>query len=59
MIFSPNTEVFYNQLYGKINFICENYLIIELPAVTGRKPARLIVFPENYKRIELVKASTK
>lgn len=46
-------------MYGKIDFICESYLIIERTAVSGRKPARLIVYPENYKNIELIKESTK
>lgn len=59
MIFSLNTEVFYRQMYGKIDFICESYLIVELTAVSGRKPSRLIVYPENYKNIELIKESTK
>ena len=59
MIFSINTEVFYKQMYGRIDFICESYLIIELIAVSGRKPSRLIVYPVNYKNIELIKQSTK
>ena len=59
MIFSINTEVFYKQMYGRIDFICESYLIVELTAVSGRKPSRLIVYPVNYKNIELIKQSTK
>lgn len=59
MIFSLNTEVFYKQMYGKIDFICESYLIIQVAEVSGRKPSRMIIHPENYKNIELIKESTK
>lgn len=59
MIFSLNSEVIYNQMLGKIVFICENYLVVEFSAVDNRKAPKLLVFRENFKNIQLIKESLK
>jgi hypothetical protein len=59
MIFSENTQVIYKQLYGFIDFVCDSYVVIQVQPNVKRNPARLLVFRENYKEIEILKASTK
>jgi hypothetical protein len=59
MIFSEKTEVTYRGMYGVIDFICNSYVVIQLPPAQGLNPARLIVFREYYKEIEILKASNK
>lgn len=59
MIFSENTEVTYREMSGVIDFVCNSYVVLKLPSKPDRNPARLIVFRENYKDIQILKASNK
>jgi hypothetical protein len=60
MIFSEKTEVTYRGMFGIIDFICEKYIVLQIPAASANtNPARLIVFREYYKEIEILKASEK
>ena len=59
MIFSEQTEVTYNGMYGVIDFICDHYVVVKLTPKANTNPARLIVYRENYKQIQILKASTK
>ncbi len=60
MIFAENTQVIYKGTCGVIDFICDEYIVVKLPAAApDRNPPRLLVFRDNYKDIEIAKASTK
>jgi hypothetical protein len=59
MIFSEKTEVTYRGMFGVIDFVCDSYVVVQIPSVKNRNPARLIVFREYYKEIEILKASSK
>lgn len=52
MIFIEGMEVLYDNLSGVIDFIGQTYVVI---AITSPKnPARLLVYRENYKNIEVI-----
>lgn len=59
MSFAEGTKVIYKGKSGVIDFVCETYVVVRVPSVPGRNPARLLVFRYNYKDIEIAKASTK
>jgi hypothetical protein len=59
MIFSENTEVIYRDMFGVIDFICDQYVVLKLKPKEGYNPPRLIVFREYYKEIQIYKASEK
>lgn len=59
MIFSEGTEVTYSEMFGVVDFICDRYVVLKLNSKVNINPARLIVYRENYKQIQILKASTK
>jgi hypothetical protein len=59
MIFSEGTAVIYKEMYGVVDFVCDQYIVVQLPAQPNHNPARLLVFREQYKQITIQKASTK
>lgn len=59
MIFSEGTEVTYNGKCGVIDFVDESYVVVQFPPAPDRSPPRVLVFRENYKQLEIAKASTK
>lgn len=59
MSFAENTEVIYKGRYGVIDFVWSTYVVIKLLPAPDRNPPRVLVFPHNYKDIEIAKASTK
>lgn len=59
MIFSEQTEVIYNGMYGVVDFICDQYVVLKLNPKPNCNPPRLIVYRENYKQIQITKASDK
>ncbi len=59
MIFAENTQVIYKGMCGVIDFVCDNYVVVKLPAAPDRNPPRVLVFRHYYKDIEILKASTK
>lgn len=59
MIFSEGTEVIYKEMCGMIDFICDHYVVIKLNPKPNSNSARLIVYGENYKQIQILKASEK
>lgn len=59
MIFSEKTEVIYRGMFGVIDFVCDEYVVVRLPKRPNRNAPRLLVFRENYKQLEITKASTK
>jgi len=59
MIFAEGTAVIYKEMHGVIDFVCDNYVVIQLPAQVNRNSPRLLVYREYYKQITIPKASTK
>lgn len=58
-MFVEKEQVVYKGMCGVIAFICNEYVVVELPSKGQRKSPRLIVFPENYKNIICDRQSTK
>jgi len=54
-----NTKVTYEGINGVIDFVCDDYVVIELPAAEDRNSPRILVLRGNYKNIHIEKASTK
>jgi hypothetical protein len=59
MIFAEGTAVIYKEMYGVIDFVCDYYVVIQLPAQVNRNSPRLLVYREYYKQITISKSSTK
>lgn len=60
MIFSEGTQVIYNNMFGVIDFVCDNYVVIKTKAATNKNNCpRLLVFKEKQKEIQLLKESEK
>jgi hypothetical protein len=59
MIFSEGTAVIYKEMCGLIDFVCDQYVVIQLSPQPNRNSARLLVFREYYNQITIQKASTK
>ena len=59
MIFAEGTAVIYKGMCGVIDFVCDQYVVIQLPAQVNRNSPRLLVYREYYKQISIPKASTK
>lgn len=58
-MFVEKEQVVYKGMCGTIAFICNEYVVIELPPKKGRKPPRLLVFQESYENIITDKQSKK
>jgi hypothetical protein len=60
MIFSSGLEVFYKDLYGTVNFICDTYITITV--VKGKYPngdVNVLIYRKDWKEVRLVKESSK
>jgi len=58
--FYSGLEVRYNQHVGFIDFICEKYITICLKKFEERsRSVCLLIYPEQWKEIELLKQSDK
>lgn len=58
MIFAENMEVSYKGMCGVIGFICDSYVVVVVPPSNPRlNGARLLVYRENFKNIEVIKDS--
>ena len=59
MRFSRGNEVIYRQMNGVIDFVCDDYVVVEIPSDRDRNPARLLVLRHNYEQLQISKASMK
>jgi hypothetical protein len=59
MVFAEGAAVIYKEMFGVIDFVCDQYVVIQLPAQKDRNPPRLLVFREYYKNITIEKSSSK
>lgn len=60
MRFFEGMEVCYQSKCGIIDFVSEYYVVLKLPAANSSlNSARLLIFPEYYKKVEVLKDSGK
>lgn len=59
MSFAEGTKVIYKGKDGVIDFVDSQYVVVRWNEVAGENPARLIVYPDYYDRITLLKSSQK
>jgi hypothetical protein len=59
MIFAQGTEVIYNNMQGVIGFVGDTYVVFQIKTKEGSKSPGLLVYRENYKNIQILKASEK
>lgn len=58
MIFAEKMEVSYKNMCGIIDFVCDQYVVVQLPSAGPKRGnPRLLVHKENYKHIEVIKDS--
>ena len=58
-MFAEKTEVIYRGMCGVIDFVCDQYVVIRLPPVSGYSAPRILVYPEYQKEIIVSKDSQK
>jgi hypothetical protein len=58
-MFSEGMEVKYKNLFGIIDFVDDEYLVIKLPAAPKRSSARIVVFNSMKNQIEVLKDSER
>jgi hypothetical protein len=59
MSFAEGTEVIYNDMQGVIGFVGNTYVVFQIKTKESSKSPGLLVYPENYKNIQILKASEK
>lgn len=58
--FTEGLEVHYNQHYGIIGFVCEEYITICIKSFEQKmKNVCMLVYPDQYSSVKLAKESTK
>ena len=58
-MFSEGMEVEYDGNFGVVDFIDTQYIRIKLPGIEGRSNPRLIIFPQFFDRVKILKDSEK
>lgn len=59
-MFVEKTEVFYNKMGGVIDFVCEYYIVIKVPPASKKhNSARLVVYPDCYDMVKVIKESDR
>lgn len=59
-MFSEGMEVCYQSKCGVIDFVCEYYCVLRIPSRSKNySPARLLIYPEYYSKVEVLKDSGK
>lgn len=61
VLFTEGLEVYYKQTFGIIRFVCDEYITVCIKTFPKERVRDicLIVYPEQYQYIELIKESTK
>ena len=58
--FTEGLDVYYQGVYGKIHFVCDNYVTLCVRTFPDKmRDVCILVYPEKYKEITLAKESTK
>jgi hypothetical protein len=59
-MFSTGLEVYYKDIHGYVDFVCEKYITICMnKGITRDKDVCMLVYPSQYKNIKLTKESEK
>lgn len=59
-MFSAGLEVYYKNNHGYVDFVCEKYITICISeGITKDRNVCMLVYPNEYKQIKLVKESNK
>lgn len=59
-MFTKDSEAIYKGMCGIISFVGDTYIIFKVPpANPERNAALLLVYPQNYKEVKLMKDSDK
>lgn len=59
-MFVEKTEVFYNGMCGIIDFVCDQYIVIKLPAASSKHNSpRLLVYSNYYDKVKVIKESDR
>jgi hypothetical protein len=59
--FSEGLEVYYKEMHGVVRFVCDQYITVcvrKFPE-DRRRDVCLVVYPQDYCKVELAKESTK
>lgn len=60
LTFCEGLDVYYNGHFGKIRFICNNYMTICIQSFDEKvRDVCMLVYPDNYKLVTLAKESCK
>ena len=59
MSFAKGTEVIYNNVQGVIGFVGDTYAVFQIATKERTKSPGLIVYREDFKNIQILKASEK
>jgi hypothetical protein len=58
-MFVEKQHIQYRGMCGIVDFVCDQYLIMVLPAVEGRNSPRLLIYRSNYKEVISLKDSER
>lgn len=58
-MFHDGMEVKYKELFGVIDYVDPEYVVIKLPAAKGRNSARVVVYNSDKQLIECLKDSER
>jgi hypothetical protein len=59
MSFAEGTEVIYNDMQGVIGFVGDTYVVFQIKTKERSKSPGLLVYREDFKNIQILKASEK
>lgn len=59
MSFSEGIKVIYKDKTGIIDFVDKEYVVVRWDLVEGSNAARLVIYPQYYNNITLLKSSEK
>ena len=59
MSFATGTEVIYNGVQGVIGFVGDSYIVFQITTKESSKSPGLLVYREDFKNIQILKASEK
>lgn len=51
-MFVENEYVIYRNMSGRIVFIDNQYVVMELPPIEGRNPSRLLIFNSDFSKVQ-------
>ena len=59
MSFAEGTQVIYKDMQGTIGFVGDTYIVFQITTKENSKSPGLLVYREDFKNIQILKASEK